>query len=57
MHTMIKTSGFAGFPKKDESIHDAFGAGHSSTGISAGLAMFQIELILLCKPFNLCRIK
>lgn len=36
---MRKTSGLAGFPKRDESIHDAFGAGHSSTSISAGLGM------------------
>nr|XP_043607239.1 probable 1-deoxy-D-xylulose-5-phosphate synthase 2, chloroplastic [Erigeron canadensis] len=39
MHTMRKTSGLAGFPKRDESAHDAFGAGHSSTSISAGLGM------------------
>ena len=37
MHTIRKTSGLAGFPKRDESVHDAFGAGHSSTSISAGL--------------------
>ncbi|KAI8032063.1 hypothetical protein LOK49_LG01G02168 [Camellia lanceoleosa] len=40
MHTIRKTSGLAGFPKRDESIYDAFGAGHSSTSISAGLGMF-----------------
>ncbi|KAG4936154.1 hypothetical protein JHK82_050434 [Glycine max] len=39
MHTIRKTSGLAGFPKRDESIHDAFGVGHSSTSISAGLGM------------------
>uniref|UniRef100_A0A804IR08 1-deoxy-D-xylulose-5-phosphate synthase n=1 Tax=Musa acuminata subsp. malaccensis TaxID=214687 RepID=A0A804IR08_MUSAM len=39
MHTIRQTSGLAGFPKRDESIHDAFGAGHSSTSISAGLGM------------------
>ncbi|CAN1288447.1 Probable 1-deoxy-D-xylulose-5-phosphate synthase 2, chloroplastic [Linum perenne] len=39
MHTIRKTSGLAGFPKRDESDHDAFGAGHSSTSISAGLGM------------------
>nr|CAZ66649.1 1-deoxy-D-xylulose 5-phosphate synthase 2 precursor [Solanum lycopersicum] len=39
MHTMRKTSGLAPFPKRDESVHDAFGAGHSSTSISAGLGM------------------
>ncbi|KAK7309588.1 hypothetical protein RJT34_06439 [Clitoria ternatea] len=39
MHTIRKTSGLAGFPKREESIYDAFGAGHSSTSISAGLGM------------------
>ncbi|RZS01312.1 hypothetical protein BHM03_00031151 [Ensete ventricosum] len=39
MHTVRQTSGLAGFPKRDESIYDAFGAGHSSTSISAGLGM------------------
>ncbi|NP_001312088.1 probable 1-deoxy-D-xylulose-5-phosphate synthase 2, chloroplastic [Nicotiana tabacum] len=39
MHTIRKTSGLAPFPKRDESIYDAFGAGHSSTSISAGLGM------------------
>ncbi|MED6171900.1 hypothetical protein PIB30_045151, partial [Stylosanthes scabra] len=39
MHTIRMTSGLAGFPKRDESVPDAFGAGHSSTSISAGLGM------------------
>lgn len=39
MPTIRKTSGLAGFPKREESVHDAFGAGHSSTSISAGLGM------------------
>ncbi|KAJ6828205.1 putative 1-deoxy-D-xylulose-5-phosphate synthase 2, chloroplastic isoform X1 [Iris pallida] len=39
MHTIRQTSGLAGFPKRDESTHDAFGVGHSSTSISAGLGM------------------
>ncbi|KAL6647551.1 hypothetical protein ACP70R_014988 [Stipagrostis hirtigluma subsp. patula] len=39
MHTIRQTSGLAGFPKRDESAHDAFGAGHSSTSISAALGM------------------
>ncbi|KAI4382076.1 hypothetical protein MLD38_008082 [Melastoma candidum] len=39
MHTIKQTSGLAGFPKRDESVYDAFGAGHSSTSISAGLGM------------------
>jgi 1-deoxy-D-xylulose-5-phosphate synthase len=39
MHTIRQTSGLAGFPKREESPHDAFGAGHSSTSISAALGM------------------
>ncbi|XP_074283233.1 putative 1-deoxy-D-xylulose-5-phosphate synthase 2, chloroplastic [Silene latifolia] len=39
MQNIRKTSGLAGFPKRDESIHDAFGTGHSSTSISAALGM------------------
>ncbi|XWS52165.1 hypothetical protein CRYUN_Cryun11dG0043600 [Craigia yunnanensis] len=39
MHSIRQTCGLAGFPKREESIHDAFGAGHSSTSISAGLGM------------------
>ncbi|KAH7520431.1 hypothetical protein FEM48_Zijuj08G0143000 [Ziziphus jujuba var. spinosa] len=39
MHSIRKTSGLAGFTKREESIYDAFGAGHSSTSISAGLGM------------------
>ncbi|XP_054820759.1 probable 1-deoxy-D-xylulose-5-phosphate synthase 2, chloroplastic [Prosopis cineraria] len=39
MHTIRQTNGLAGFPKRDESVHDAFGVGHSSTSISAGLGM------------------
>ncbi|KAL5773103.1 hypothetical protein ACOSP7_012720 [Xanthoceras sorbifolium] len=39
MHTIRQTSGLSGFPKREESVHDAFGVGHSSTSISAGLGM------------------
>ncbi|KHN17565.1 Putative 1-deoxy-D-xylulose-5-phosphate synthase, chloroplastic [Glycine soja] len=39
MHTIRQTGGLAGFPKRDESLHDAFGVGHSSTSISASLGM------------------
>ncbi|MFQ6625396.1 hypothetical protein Gotur_005777 [Gossypium turneri] len=39
MHSIRQTCGLAGFPKREESIHDAFGTGHSSTSISAGLGM------------------
>lgn len=39
MHTMRQTNGLAGFPKRSESEYDTFGAGHSSTSISAALGM------------------
>ncbi|CAN1228843.1 Probable 1-deoxy-D-xylulose-5-phosphate synthase 2, chloroplastic [Linum grandiflorum] len=39
MGSIRQTFGLAGFPKRDESEHDAFGVGHSSTSISAGLGM------------------
>jgi 1-deoxy-D-xylulose-5-phosphate synthase len=39
MGTMRQTSGLAGFPRRVESEHDAFGAGHSSTSISAAVGM------------------
>ncbi|XP_023731820.1 probable 1-deoxy-D-xylulose-5-phosphate synthase 2, chloroplastic [Lactuca sativa] len=39
MDSIRQTCGLAGFPKRDESSHDAFGVGHSSTSISAGLGM------------------
>ncbi|KAK1439331.1 hypothetical protein QVD17_05147 [Tagetes erecta] len=39
MHTIRKTSGLAPYPKRDESLFDTFGVGHSSTSISAALGM------------------
>ncbi len=38
-HTQRQYHGLSGFPKRTESPHDAFGAGHASTSISAGLGM------------------
>jgi 1-deoxy-D-xylulose-5-phosphate synthase len=38
-HTQRQYKGISGFPKRSESPHDPFGAGHSSTSISAGLGM------------------
>jgi len=39
MATLRKPGGLSGFLKRDESPYDAFGAGHSSTSISAALGM------------------
>lgn len=37
--TLRRFGGMSGFPKRNESVHDAFNTGHSSTSISAGLGM------------------
>ncbi len=37
MDTLRKPGGLSGFTKREESEYDAFGAGHSSTSLSAGL--------------------
>jgi len=39
MHTLRQKGGISGFTKRAESVHDVFGAGHSSTSISAALGM------------------
>jgi len=37
--TIRQQHGLAPFPKRDESVHDCFGTGHSSTSVSAALGM------------------
>ena len=37
--TLRKLDGISGFPKREESAHDVFDVGHSSTSISAALGM------------------
>jgi 1-deoxy-D-xylulose-5-phosphate synthase len=39
LHTIRQTDGLSGFLKRGESEYDTFGAGHSSTSISAALGM------------------
>ncbi|NWF52409.1 MAG: 1-deoxy-D-xylulose-5-phosphate synthase [Nitrospirae bacterium] len=39
--TLRKYGGISGFPKRDESEHDVFGTGHSSTSISAALGIIE----------------
>jgi 1-deoxy-D-xylulose-5-phosphate synthase len=38
-HTLRQYNGLSGFPKREESSHDAFNTGHSSTSISSALGM------------------
>ncbi len=44
-HTNRKFGGISGFPSPKESEYDAFGVGHSSTSISAGLGMSVASLL------------
>ncbi len=37
--TIRTAKGLSGFPKREESIYDTFGTGHSSTSISAGIGI------------------
>src|SRR5271170_5007626 len=44
-HTIRQDGGLSGFTKISESPYDAFGAGHSSTSISAGLGFAESEWV------------
>lgn len=44
--TLRKKDGLAGFPRVSESEFDAFGAGHASTSLSAGLGLARARDIL-----------
>jgi 1-deoxy-D-xylulose-5-phosphate synthase len=39
MHTLRRRNGLSGFLRREESPYDAFGAGHSSTSVSAALGL------------------
>ena len=43
IRTLRKEGGLSGFTNRSESIYDPFGAGHSSTSISAGIGMAYLE--------------
>jgi len=44
--TIRQWNGLCGFPKREESIHDAFSAGHAGTSISAALGMVEARDLL-----------
>ena len=43
--TLRKPGGLSGFTKRVESVHDSFGAGHSSTAVSAAIGMAQADAL------------
>ena len=44
--TLRQEGGLSGFPKREESSHDAFNTGHASTSISAALGMVRAKHLL-----------
>lgn len=42
--TLRQLGGISGFPRRDESPHDAFGTGHASTSLSAAMGMAEAML-------------
>ncbi len=55
IHTLRKGGGLSGFTKRCESEFDPFGAGHSSTSISAGLGMAVARDLRISESRNLGR--
>lgn len=53
MSTLRQTNGISGFAKRSESEYDCFGAGHSSTSISAAMGM-SVGKSLTNKRINNC---
>ncbi len=45
LKNLRRTGGLSGFTSMRESEHDAFGAGHSSTSVSAGLGYAEADLL------------
>ncbi|MDD4716156.1 MAG: 1-deoxy-D-xylulose-5-phosphate synthase N-terminal domain-containing protein, partial [Oscillospiraceae bacterium] len=45
MHTLRKLGGLSGFPKPEESVHDAFLSGHASTAVSVALGMARARTL------------
>ncbi len=52
-HELRKTGGLSGFTKRSESVHDPFGAGHSSTSISAALGFAEADKLLGRKNYTI----
>lgn len=44
--SLRQKGGISGFPKRSESVYDAFGAGHASTSVSAALGILRAEKLL-----------
>ena len=52
--TLRHGGGISGFPKRDESEHDAFGTGHSSTSISAAIGFAEADRLSGSDAYTVC---
>ena len=52
--TLRKGGGISGFPKRSESLHDAFGTGHSSTSLSAALGFAEADRLGASDAWTVC---
>ena len=52
--TLRQAGGLSGFPKRSESEHDCFGAGHSSTSLSAALGFAEADRLSGSDAYTVC---
>ena len=52
--TLRRGGGLSGFPKRSESEHDCFGAGHSSTSLSAALGFAESDRLAGSDAYTVC---
>ncbi|MBQ3639840.1 MAG: 1-deoxy-D-xylulose-5-phosphate synthase [Clostridia bacterium] len=52
--TIRRVGGLSGFPKREESEHDAFGTGHASTSLSAALGFAEADRLNRSDAFTVC---
>ena len=52
--TLRQSGGLSGFPKREESAHDAFGTGHSSTSLSAALGFAEADKLCGRDAYTVC---
>lgn len=52
--TLRQGGGLSGFPKREESVHDAFGTGHSSTSLSASLGFAEADRLCGSDAYTVC---
>ncbi len=52
--TLRESGGLSGFPKRTESEHDCFGAGHASTSLSAALGFAEADRLSGSDAYTVC---